>query len=75
MLGGAVFLRCCDVPFRVLREQRIEQRLRRSARLREVRPAVDRVALFVVVGVLVQRLIQPRRVDLRRGDQIVRGLL
>ena len=75
MLDGAVFLRCCDVFFRVLREQRIKQRLRRRARLCKGLPAAGRVALFVVVGAQVQRLIQPRRVDLRRRNQIVRGLL
>ena len=75
MLGGAVFLCCCDVSFRVLREQRIKQRLRRRARLCKGLPAAGRVALFVVVGAQVQRLIQTRRVDLRRRNQIVRGLL
>ena len=70
MFDGAVFLCCCDVPFRVLREQGIEQRLRCFARLRELRPAADRVILFIFVRVLIQRLIKSCRVDLRRWDQV-----
>ena len=51
MLGGAVFLRCCDVSFRVLREQGIKQLLRLIAFACERRPTVEGIILRILFTV------------------------
>ena len=73
MLGGAVFLRCCDVPFRVLREQTVIQILCVCSLAVERSPAVSGVFLLVKVAIERQRLMKSSRVDLRRRDQVRDG--
>ena len=70
MLGGAVFLCCYDVSFRVLREQTVIQILCVCSLTVERSPAAGGVFLLVEVAVERQRLMKSCRVDLRRWDQV-----
>ena len=70
MLGGAVFLRCCDVSFRVLREQTVIQILCVRSLAVEHGPAVGGVFFLNEGTVAQQRLMKSCRVDLRRWDQV-----